>query len=639
MCGLTGCWYLQAQPQEISLAALGQAMAARLVHRGPDSAGVWVDQEAKLVLAHQRLSIVDLSSAGHQPMISPSGNWIIVYNGEIYNTVELRAELMAAGISFQGSSDTEVILKACELWGVEQAVKKFIGMFAFAIWEKNQRRLYLVRDRLGIKPLYWGFHRGILFFGSELKSFVVHPQWRAEIDRDALVAYFRFGYIPAPYSIYQHIFKLEPGHMVIVDEQSNVKNINYWHLMDVIDRGKQQPLLNETDAITQLETLLRDAIKRRMVADVPLGAFLSGGIDSSLVVALMQAQSDKPIKTFTIGFEQADYNEAEYGRAVATHLGTEHHELLVRAHDAQAVIPQLATWYDEPFADSSQIPTYLVAKLARQMVTVSLSGDGGDEIFAGYSRYLVANSFWSLFGFMPLALRKLLAKCLNSLRPDQWNYLAKFVPASIRPSNITEKIDKFATLLASTQDNFYQSLMSLWSDPELLVNGGKATAHWDLSHKSLNCIERMQSIDAMTYLPDDILTKVDRASMAVSLEARVPLIDHRVVEFAWQLPMKMKANGNHGKWILRQILNRYVPASLYERPKMGFGVPLDHWLRGPLRSWAEDLLSIDKLQAQGILNAKLIQQRWQAHLSGQRNFRYSLWSVLMFQAWYQQWVA
>lgn len=638
MCGLTGCWYLQARPPQVSLAAIGESMAARLAHRGPDSAGVWVDEAANLVLAHRRLSVVDLSPTGHQPMVSPSGRWIIIYNGEIYNTVELREELAAAGISFQGTSDTEVILKACEYWGVERAVKKFIGMFAFALWDKNHRQLYLVRDRLGIKPLYWGFHQGILFFGSELKSFVAHPQWQASLDRNALVSYFRFGYVPTPYSIYQNICKVEPGHIVMVDSQSKSKKINYWCFYDIIDQAKQQPKLNTADAIIQVEALLRDATKRRMVADVPLGAFLSGGIDSSLVVALMQAQHHRPIKTFTIGFEDAGYNEADYGRAVATHLGTEHHELVVRAQEAQAVIPQLAVWYDEPFADSSQIPTYLVSKLARQSVTVSLSGDGGDEVFAGYSRYVVANSFWSWFGLIPGGIRHGLSTWLRHRRPDHWNYLAKYLPATIRPSNLTEKIDKFATLLSSTRYNFYRSLMSLWLDAELLVRGGQETFTWDLPSESLHGIQRMQAIDTMTYLPDDILTKVDRASMAVSLEARVPLLDHRVVELAWQLPMTMKVRGHQGKWILRQILNHYVPAALYDRPKMGFGVPLDQWLRGPLRAWAEDLLSVDKLRAQGILNEELIHQRWQAHLAGQRNFRYSLWSVLMFQAWYQQWM-
>lgn len=637
MCGFTGCWYLQNSPKDVVLTTLGELMADRLVHRGPDSAGVWVDESANLVLAHRRLSIVDLSPTGHQPMVSSSGHWVIIYNGEIYNTAELRAELAAQGAVFRGTSDTEVILNACEIWGVERAVKKFIGMFAFAIWEKTQRRLYLVRDRLGIKPFYWGFHQGILFFGSELKSFTAHPQWRPQIDRDALVSYFRFGYIPAPQSIYENISKLLPGHFLVIDEQSQVREINYWSFPAVVSQNRPK-LMNESEAINQLESLLRDAVKRRMIADVPLGAFLSGGIDSSLVVSLMQAQSMQPIKTFTIGFEEEAYDEAVYARAVAKHLGTDHQELIMRVSQAQEVIPFLATWYDEPFADSSQIPTYLVSKLARQSVKVSLSGDGGDELFAGYSRYLVSDYFWSIFGSIPLSMRKLLVKGLNRWRPEQWAKLIQKLPARVRPSNISEKVDKLMMLLSLPRDNYYQSLVSVWIDAAQLVKQGQSSYQWPTMPKFLKGIERMQCVDTLTYLPDDILTKVDRASMATSLEARVPLLDHRVVELAWQLPLSLKVRERQGKWILRKILSRYVPTSLYERPKRGFGVPLDLWLRGSLRDWAENLIDKKKLATQNILNADLIHQRWQAYVSGQRNFPHPLWSILMFQAWYEQWM-
>jgi asparagine synthase (glutamine-hydrolysing) len=638
MCGLTGCWYLQENSQAISLSALGQAMGARLKHRGPDSSGVWVDENAHLVLAHQRLSIVDLTPTGHQPMLSPAGDWVIAYNGEIYNAAELRETLRASGLSFQGSSDTEVVLRACEYWGVAQAVEKFVGMFAFALWEKNKRRLYLVRDRLGIKPLYWGFHHGILFFGSELKSLFAHPQWHPQIDQRALTAYFRYGYVPAPHSIYKDIFKLKPGHLIMIDDKAHVTEQAYWQLFNVIMTAKQQPIMDESVAMTQCETLLRQAVKCRLVADVPLGAFLSGGIDSSLVVALMQAQSPQPIKTFTIGFTENAYNEAPYGRAVAQHLGTDHHEIMLHAEAAQSVIPDLSIWYDEPFADSSQIPTYLVSKLARQSVTVALSGDGGDEIFAGYTRYLAANQFWRTVGLLPAVGRKLLAAGVGSLKPEQWQQLAKLMPSRIRPSNFTEKIEKLVVLLRSNQNTYYQSLMSLWHDPVSLVKAGAEDIHWNQLHDELSGIERMQGIDTDTYLPDDILTKVDRASMAVSLEARVPLIDHRLVELAWRLPLSMKTQGGQGKLILRKILDQYVPRALFDRPKSGFSVPLGDWLRGPLRSWAETLLAKDQLQAQGMLNADIIQQRWQAHLTGRRNFSYSLWSVLMFQAWHQQWM-
>lgn len=636
MCGLAGAWHFKTA--SMPLAEIGKAMADRLSHRGPDSSGVWVDESAGLVLGHRRLSIVDLSPNGHQPMVSPSNQSVLIYNGEIYNAMELREALRSEGAVFRGNSDTEVILQACVFWGVERAVKKLIGMFAFAFWDQTERRLYLVRDRLGIKPLYWGLHQGILFFGSELKSFFAHPQWRATLNRDALVSYFRWGYVPAPLSIYQDIFKLKPGHLVIIDDQARVQEIAYWQLSAVVASGKQTlKKASETEIVVELETLLKDAVKRRMVADVPLGAFLSGGIDSSTIVALMQSQSHQPIKSFTIGFEEAEFNEALCARAVAQHLGTDHQELVVRSQEAQAVIPQLSLWYDEPFADSSQIPTYLVSKLARSSVTVSLSGDGGDEVFAGYSRYLVTQSFWSWWKFIPLPVRKGLSSGIRSLSPAQWNRLMQYVPARFRPSNMSEKADKLATLLRTTPQNFYAPLVSVWADAENLVQSGKENFQWPIE-KKLNLIEQMQYIDTMTYLPDDILTKVDRASMAVSLEARVPLLDHRVVELAWQIPSKMKSQGMQGKKILRSILNRYVPKNFFDRPKMGFGIPLAQWLRGPLKEWAENLLEKNKIAAEGILNAELVHARWQSHLKGERNFSHSLWSVLMFQAWHQQWM-
>ncbi len=638
MCGLAGYWDINNRFVTDSPEHIGEAMANAVRHRGPDSSGVWCDRNAGLVLGHQRLSIIDLTEAGHQPMISQSERWVIVYNGEIYNADELREALAAHGVRFRGHSDTEVILEACEWWGVEAATKRFIGMFAFALWDRRDRQLFLIRDRLGIKPFYFGFHHGILLFGSELKSFFAHPKWHPEIDRDALVSYFRYGYIPAPQSIYKEIYKLRPGHIAVIDAKGNVRDTAYWQMSDVAKQPLLSEKMNEEHIIVELDTLLRDAVKRRMVSDVPLGGFLSGGIDSSTVVALMQAQSKRPVQTFAIGFSESDYNEAKHAKSVANYLKTEHHELIVQPNDALDIIPELASWYDEPFADSSQIPTYLLAKMARQWVTVSLSGDGGDEVFAGYSRYVVSQAFWSRFRFMPSPLRRCLAKGINSLSPTQWSQIARCFPVRVRPTNVSEKVDKFVTMLRSNRDSYYQSIMSVWPNPDELVCGGQEVNQWNELSLHHGLIERMQYTDINTYLPDDILTKVDRASMSVGLEARVPLLDHRVVEFAWRLPMSMKVRGNVGKWILKRVLDRYVPKNLIDRPKMGFGVPIDQWLRGPLRPWAEALLDKKSFDEHGIMNTDPVYARWKAHCDGRRNFRYSIWAVLMFQAWYQRWM-
>ncbi len=638
MCGVTGFWDFKDTFSKEEAMRIGTAMALRLRHRGPDSSGVWCDAQTGLVLGLQRLSIIDLSAAGHQPMLSMSGRSVIAYNGEVYNANAIRKKLSALGIKFRGLSDTEVVLEACEHWGVEAAVSQFIGMFAFAFWSRHEKKLYLVRDRVGIKPMYFGFQKNILFFGSELKSFFPHPQWRPEIDRDALVSYFRYSYIPSPQSIYKNIYKLQPGCIAIIDEKLQVKDVRYWSLYNIVSERSEAEKRNEDDFLLELDGLLQDAVKCRMISDVPLGAFLSGGVDSSIVIALMQSQSQRPVKTFTIGFSESQYNEAPQAKRVAEYLKTEHHELYVCPQDAIDVIPSLAEWYDEPFADSSQIPTYLVSKLAREYVTVSLSGDGGDELFAGYTRYLASNTFWKRLGWLPITMRRAIAKGINLVPSTQWSQVIKMIPTRFRPSNITEKIDKLATMLRSEPHSFYQPMMSMWPDPMRLVANGSETYHWSELPPHYSLIEKMQYVDMNSYLPDDILTKVDRASMSVGLEARVPLLDHRVVELAWRMPLSMKARGHVGKWALRQILNRYLPADLIRRPKMGFGIPIDLWLRGPLRSWADDLLSQKSLDAHGILNVDLIQSRWKAHCEGRRNFRYSIWPVLMFQAWYQHWV-
>ena len=646
MCGLTGFWDFNARLSKTEIFPLIQKMSLQISHRGPDSFGAWCEETTGLALGHQRLAIVDLSEAGHQPMFSRSGRFVIVYNGEVYNATELRELLMTQGCQFKGHSDTEVIVEACEKWGIEAACQKLIGMFAFALWDKADKRLFLVRDRLGIKPLYWGFSQGVLFFGSQLKSFGVHPAWKPEINKEALVSYFRFNYIPTPLSIFKGIFKLSPGTVLSIDFSKNITETRFWDLQKIILEG-QKNIKHGTDAelIEELENLLKDAVKRRMVADVPLGAFLSGGVDSSTVAALMQTQSPKPIQTFSIGFHEAEYDESKHAVQVAKHLGTEHRELYLTYDDAQAIIPDIPNWCDEPFADVSQIPTFLVSKLARQFVMVSLSGDGGDELFAGYHRYFTGQNIWSKLKKLPIWLRRLSAHGLRQISPHNWERFSKVMPKRFQVRLMGDKIHKFADVLTAIHPtDFYRMLVSHWEDPAAVVLGGeeKFLFPWvGLEHpfdQDKHLVEIMQMMDLRTYLLDDILTKVDRASMAVGLEARVPLLDHRIVEFSWQLPLHAKIREGQGKWLLKQVLDRYIPRHLIERPKMGFGVPIDQWLRGPLRAWGEELLSVSRLQREGNLNAKLIRQRWDEHLQGRRNWQYSLWGVLMFQAWQERWM-
>ena len=616
-------------------------MADRLESRGPDDAGTWVSPSAGI--GHRRLAIIDLTAAGHQPMVSASGRSVIAYNGEVYNFADIRRELEAENSQFRGGSDTEVVLEACEAWGVERAVSKFIGMFAFAFWDANARRLTLVRDRLGIKPLYWGRSGGVLFFGSQPKAFADHPAWRPVVDRDALAAYLRHAYVPAPRSIFQGIEKLEPGSMVEIDAEGRESRHRYWDLRSVArDAVRDRAALDDATAVEALDELLHDAVKRRMIADVPLGVFLSGGIDSSTVLALMQAESDRPVKSFTIGFTEAGYDEARDARQVADHRGTDHTELYVSPDRAMAVLPRLASWYDEPFADSSQVPTYLVSEMTRRDVTVALSGDGGDEVFAGYNRHVSAPVLWRRVGTWPRPLRAALASLLRALPPSALNRLSLAVPRAVRLPQAGDKAHKLAGLMSATdEDELYRRLVSQWGDPDTLVRNGREPRGvlWDatLQHDFTDFTDRMQYLDTVTYLPDDILAKVDRASMAVGLEARVPLLDHRVVEFAWHLPFAMKVRGGQGKWLLRQVLRRYVPGRLTDRPKTGFGVPIDRWLRGALRDWAEDLLAEDRLRDGGYLEPAPIRRAWAEHLSGHRNRQHQLWAVLMFESWRETW--
>lgn len=645
MCGVAGFIEPAGRVTGDALKSTARAMAQTLEHRGPDDHGTWIDNAAGVALAHQRLAIVDLSPLGHQPMRSSCGRFVIAYNGEVYNFREISAELEARGRRMRGHSDTEVIVEACAEWGVQATVERLIGMFAFAVWDTVERRLTLARDRVGIKPMYWGCWGGRLIFASELKALRAHPGWHPELNRDALAAFMRHNYVPAPHTIYRGVHKLEAGCLLHFSLDSRSPEIRrYWSLDEVIVQAREQPVPDSDEAaVDRLDEVLADAVRRRMIADVPLGAFLSGGVDSSAVVALMQRESATPVRTFSIGFQEQGYNEAEHAKAVAAHLGTEHTEFYVGARDAMDVIPLLTDMYDEPFADSSQIPTYLVSRMTREHVTVSLSGDGGDELFAGYNRYLQATTSVSgnLLKF-PQPLRRLGSCALQSLRPAAWDAMFSMLPASRRIPQAGDKVHKFARILREGRGSMYRTLVSHWNEPEHLVRGAHEphTRLWDptIENRYRDEIERMQYLDTLTYLPDDILTKVDRASMAVSLEARVPLLDHRVVAYAWSLPMRFKLRAGKTKWLLRELLYRHVPPRLIERPKVGFGIPLDAWLRGPLREWAEELLDPALLAADDILDASMVERAWREHLSGSRNWQYLIWDVLMFQAWKLRWM-
>ncbi len=649
MCGFVGFLSLQAaQWGEPVL----QRMASSIARRGPDDSGYWLDGDAGVALGHRRLAIVDLSPAGHQPMPSGSRRYVIAFNGEIYNHLELRAELQEADklLAWRGHSDTETLLAGFDAWGIEPTVKKCIGMFAFAVWDKLTHVLTLGRDRLGEKPLYYGWQgqgeSAVFLFGSELKALKAHPAFAAEVDRGALSLLMRHGYIPAPHSIYQGISKLHPGCLMTLSlAERSASLMTYWSGKSMVEQGLAQPFTGTPlQAVDALESLLKDAVHKQMVADVPLGAFLSGGVDSSTIVALMQAvakeQGNSPVKTFTIGFNEPGYNEAEHAKAVAHHLGTDHTELYVSPQQALDVIPKLPGLYCEPFGDSSQIPTFLVSQMARQHVTVSLSGDAGDELFGGYGRYAFAEKMWNKLDKVPVGMRNLAAGALTSLSPPAWNRLLApaqgLLPA--RLANIGDKLHKGAAVLgASSAIELYRLLVSSWADPASLVIGGieprTVLTDPDRQPKTDQFVHQMMALDMLSYLPDDILCKVDRAAMGVSLEARVPMLDHRVVEFAWNLPLAYKVRSGVGKWPLREVLFRHVPRKLIERPKMGFGIPLHDWLRGPLRPWAEELLSEVRLRQEGYFYPALIRKKWEEHLSGQRNWAPHLWTVLMFQSW------
>lgn len=649
MCGFAG--FLQRVPtlEAHAMEPVVRRMADTLAHRGPDDRGTWADPQAGIALGHRRLSVIDLSPEGHQPMASVTGRFLIAYNGEIYNFRDLRKELNAAGVAWRGYSDTEVMLAGFERWGVEEALCRFNGMFAFALWDRAERTLHLARDRMGEKPLYYGWMGSTFIFGSELKALRAHPAWRGEVDRNALALYLRHNAVPTPYSIYQGVAKLPAAHHLRLSATSNASDLEprpYWSLRECAQRGVANPIArDEGAAIEELDTLLRDAVRIRTVADVPVGVFLSGGVDSSTIVALMQAQASGPVRSFSIGFEEESYNEAHHAKAVAAHLGTDHTELYVTPGEAMDLIPALPDIYDEPFADASQIPTILVSRLAREQVTVALSGDGGDELFCGYVRYFWGRRIWGKVGWMPPGVRALAARALASVSPGAWNAftgaLKRVIPSATLGELTGDRIHKLAAVLAvPTPDVLYHGLTSHWNEPTAIVAGSREplTVMTDPRQRPEldDFTQRMMYADAMMYLPDDILVKVDRASMSVSLESRVPFLDHRVVEHAWRVPLAMQLRRDQGKQLLRQVLYRYVPRQLIDRPKMGFGVPIDSWLRGPLRDWAEALLSESRMRAEGYFDPAPIRRIWAEHLSGADNWQYWLWDVLMFQAWLEK---
>ena len=651
MCGFAGFLLASCSSPEEELRDIVFRMADTLYHRGPDDRGAWVDASAGVALGFRRLAIVDLSPEGHQPMVSASGRYVLAFNGEIYNHSALRrqleGEVNGGAIHFRGHSDTEVMLAAFEAWGVEASLSRFVGMFALALWDRQERRLYLSRDRIGEKPLYYGWMGSTFLFGSELKALRKHPHFHPRIRREVLTPYLRHGYIPTPCSIYEGVFKLVPGTFLALQEpQPGVLPypVAYWSASAVFEDGVSHPFIgSDSEAISQLDGLLSDSVGLQMVADVPLGAFLSGGVDSSTVVALMQARSVRPVKTFTIGFHDPMFDEAEYARAVAQHLGTEHTEVYVSPEEALAVIPRLPELYDEPFADSSQIPTFLVSQIARQSVTVSLSGDGGDELFAGYLWYGRVSKAWNTLRWLPVPLRRLVSFALGAVPVHRWNgllgLLRQLLPQKSMHRVDVQAIQKMAFILNESDDllGLHRSLNGTWNGRGILASETSKlvkspTALWASTHCG-DSILRLQGFDLLNYLPDDILVKVDRAGMGMSLETRMPLLDHRVVEFAARLPLSLKMRGGQSKWLLRQVLYQYVPAELIERPKRGFSVPMASWLRGPLRDWAEDLLRPELLREQGFFAPDVMRGQWQEHLTGKRNWSSHLWHVLMFQSW------
>ena len=638
MCGIAGYVGKTSYPYN----CLGE-MAKAINHRGPDDRGTWYNEDEGIGLAHARLSILDLSSAGHQPMHSVSKNFVLVFNGEIYNHKVLRSELeLIAQRNWLGHSDTETLLVAIDHWGLEKTLKKAKGMFAIALWDKRNKNLSLACDRIGEKPLYYGWVNDQFVFASELKSIKKFPEFKNLIDRNSLALFLRFNSIPAPHSIYQDIYKLEPGQIVQLNAESKkVKKFNFWSTEEVYNKGNLSQVSGTPEEIVdQLEVVLSKAVSSQMQSDVPLGAFLSGGIDSSTIVALMQSQSDSQVNTFTIGFNAKEYDEAKHARMVANYIGTNHFEMYVNERDALDIIPSLPNIYDEPFADSSQIPTYLVSKFAKQEVTVALSGDAGDELFGGYNRYVFAEKMFSKIMKGPISIRQLISSAIFTMTEEKWNTLLNNF-LSERFADIGHKLHKVANVLPakSIRDMHFKLVSQIHNPSDWLLNANEYKTSLNDDTKrfvELNPIEQMMAYDLITYLPTDILTKVDRAAMAVSLETRVPFLDLNVIEFSASLPMEFKIRNGVTKWALREVLYKHVPKDLIERPKMGFGVPLAEWLRGPLQDWAEPLLDEKRLHQEGFFDVEFVRNKWLEHLSGKQNWHHQLWNVLMFQAWLEK---
>jgi asparagine synthase (glutamine-hydrolysing) len=641
MCGFAG-FVGRIGPPEVGLDILGR-MAKALIRRGPDEEGLWLDADGLIGLAHRRLAVVGLGPEGQQPMRSASGRWVIAYNGEIYNFHTLREELARGGVGFRGTSDTEVLLAAIDAWGVDGAIGRSIGMFAFALWDTRERVLHLVRDRFGEKPLYCGWQGDSFLFGSDLAALCEHPQFQGEVDREALALLVRYNYVPAPLSIHRGLGKLEPGTRLELrfrDGRWTEKRIVYWSALETANRSMAAPFAGSAGEATEIaHGLLRDAVKGQMLAEVPLGAFLSGGIDSTAVVALMQSVSERPVRSFTIGFENPAYDESHCASAVAAHLGTSHRTCMLSADEALAMIPQLAEYYSEPFADASQIPTALVSRIAREEVTVALSGDGGDEIFGGYNRYVWAERLWRRAASLPLSVRVRLSRLLLGTSPASWDACLGAITGLRQPG---EKLHKFAGILeAATPREMHERLTTFWQAGNPVLEQGYSGAPRPtdecLWRSPRSMTEAMMLADTVNYLPDDILVKVDRAAMGVSLETRAPFLDHRLFEFLWSLPLAYRIGPRGGKQILRDILDRYVPRKLVERPKSGFALPIHDWLRGPLRDWGENLLDEARLRREGYFDPGSVRQAWSEHLSGRRNRQYELWSILMFQSWQETW--
>jgi asparagine synthase (glutamine-hydrolysing) len=648
MCGLTGFLWKNSSSTFDAQNQL-KAMTNSILHRGPDDEGFWIDKPSRIAIGHRRLSVLDLSSAGHQPMHSHSSRFVIAFNGEIYNHISLREDLeieLMQPINWKGHSDTETLLYCFEQWGIDITLEKITGMFSISLFDKELKDFYLIRDRMGEKPIYYGWVKNHFIFGSELKALKEFDNFSQEVDPDALALFLKYSYVPAPFTIYKNIEKLTQGtylKLSMIDDSWSHNNLSlnqYWKMEDIAKSGNQENKYSDSEdnAIEELEKLLSKSVKRQMISDVSLGAFLSGGIDSSLIVALMQKQSNKKVKTFTIGFNEDGFNEADEAIQIAKYLDTDHTELYVNPEDAMNVINKLPKIYDEPFADSSQIPTFLVSQLAREHVTVSLSGDGGDEMFGGYTRYFMANRVWKNIHKIPLPFRKIISKVISFFSPSFWNYffnnMFKILPSQYRVTHPADKLYKLSKILISKDIyEVYDNLVSHWSNPfEVVLNSNNAIQK-QKNYQFLDHENEMMLRDSNTYLPDDILVKVDRAAMSVSLETRTPFLDKNVVEFAWQLPLNMKIKNSQGKWILRKVLDKYIPKELIDRPKMGFGVPIDLWLRGPLKEWAEELLSEKRLEHDGYFNVQIIRTKWLEHLSGNQNWQYHLWNVLMFQIW------